>query len=421
MPTRELLHAMWAAAVDAARPELCVPRCLPSPPAGRTVVIGAGKASAAMAAAVDRTWRGPLSGAVVTRYGHAVPAGRIEVLEASHPVPDESSVAAAQRMLALVKALTADDLVIARISGGGSSLLTLPVLGVSLNDMQVLNRALLTAGVDISDINCIRKHLSVVKGGQLAAAAFPARVVTILISDVAGDDPSVIASGPTVGDITTFADARAVIKRFGIAVPPAIEAALQGTRPETPQPDDPRLLRNDVIMAATAQRSLEAAADIARLAGYSPLILGDSIEGEARDVALVHAGIARQIARRGQPARPPVALISGGETTVTVRGGGRGGRNSEFLLSLMASLNGHPAISAISCDTDGIDGVEENAGAIMLPDSAARAAALGINLKDRLADNDSFGVFSALGDLVTTGPTLTNVNDFRAILIDAPV
>ncbi len=411
---------MFRAAVAAAAPDGRVPARLPAPPPGRTVVIGAGKAAAAMARAVEDHWPAdrPLSGLVVTRYGHGVgPLPRIEVVEAAHPVPDAAGQAAAARILELVRGLFADDLVLCLMSGGASSLLALPARGVDLAAKQAVNRALLRSGAGIHEMNCVRKHLSAIKGGRLAAAAAPARVVTLLISDVPGDDPSVIGSGPTVPDATTLADARAVLARYGIEPPPAVAAWLLDPAAETPKPGDPAFADTRADVIATPQGSLEAAAAVAREAGFTPVILGDAIEGEAADVARVMAGIARQCAAHGQPAPPPCALISGGETTVTVRGRGRGGRNAEFLLALAVALDAHPGIDALACDTDGIDGTEDNAGALLSPDSLARAAALGIGARDRLGDNDGYGFFGALGDLVITGPTRTNVNDFRAILV----
>ncbi len=422
MDARGLLRGMFDAAVSAAAPALCVPPCLPPPPPGRTVVVGAGKAAAAMAAAVEAHWPAdkPLAGLVVTRYGHGVGEpvpGRIAVVEASHPVPDAAGQAAAERILGLVAGLGAEDLVLCLISGGGSSLLALPALGLTLADKQTVNRALLRSGADIADMNCVRKHLSAIKGGRLAAAAAPAAIVSLVISDVPGDDPSVIASGPTVPDATTLADARGVLARYRITPPDAVLARLQDSAAETPKPGDPAFARARMVMVATPQASLEAAAAVARAAGVTPVILGDAIEGEAAEVARVMAGIARHCARHGQPAGAPCVLISGGETTVTVRGQGRGGRNAEFLLGLAVALAGHAGIYAIAADTDGIDGTEDNAGALLGPGSLARAAALGVSARERLADNDGYGFFSALGDLVVTGPTLTNVNDFRAILV----
>ena len=414
---RHLLKAMFDAAVGAASPELCIPAYMPPPPKGRTVVVGAGKASAAMARAVETLWPGPLSGLVVTRYGHAVPCARIEIVEASHPVPDESGHRAARRMLELVQGLGPDDLVLALISGGGSSLLTLPAPGLTLADKQAVNTALLRCGASIGEMNTVRKHLSAIKGGRLAAAAHPAQVVTLLISDVPGDDPSAIASGPTVPDTSTFAEARALLVKYGITEPHAVIDHLERAEEETPKPGDVRLSSSRTDMIATPQQSLEAAADVARRAGVVPLILGDAIEGEAREVGKVMAGIARQVALRGQPAPPPVVLLSGGETTVTLGGHGRGGRNVEFLLSLAIELGSLPGVFALAADTDGVDGAEEVAGGIVTPDTLARAAALDVDAKASLADNDGHGFFEALGDQVITGPTLTNVNDFRAILI----
>jgi hydroxypyruvate reductase len=415
---RALLRAMFDAAVDAAAPRLCVPRNLPPRPKGRTVVVGAGKAAAAMARAVEEHWDAPLSGLVVTRYGHGVACDRIEVVEAAHPVPDAAGQMAAARILSLVRGLSADDLVLCLISGGASALLALPAPGLTLEDKQAVNKALLRSGANITEMNCVRKHLSAIKGGRLAAAAAPAAIVTLVISDVPGDDPSVIGSGPTVADATTFADALAILDKYGIAEPRAAIEHLGSGADETPKPGDPRLARGDVRLIARPQDSLLAAAAVAEAEGFRPLILGDSIEGEAREAALVHAGIAAQAVRFGQPAKPPCVLLSGGETTVIVRGRGRGGRNVEFLLALAIKLDGMVGVHAIACDTDGIDGIENNAGAVVAPDTLARARARGIDAKARLADNDGHGFFEALGDTVVSGPTLTNVNDFRAILVE---
>jgi len=420
LPPRELLRAMFDAAVRAALPAAMVPAHLPQPPAGRTVVVGAGKASAAMARALEDHWEGSLEGLVVTRYGHGVPCQRIEIVEAAHPVPDEAGRQAAERILAMVQGLGEDDLVIALISGGGSSLLSLPAPGLTLEDKQAVNRALLRSGAPIDAMNCVRKHLSAIKGGRLAAAAFPARLVTLLISDVPGDDPSAIASGPTVPDPTTFADARAILERYGIHEPAAVLRHLEEAADETPKPGDPRLARTRTVTIATPQLSLEAAAEVARNAGVTPVILGDALEGEAAEVGKLMAGIARSIAMHGHPAPAPCVLLSGGETTVTVRGSGRGGRNVEFLLALAVALDGLPGAWAIAGDTDGIDGAEEIAGAVVTPDTLKRAAELGIDAKASLAQNDGHSFFEALGDQVVTGPTLTNVNDFRAILIIPP-
>ncbi len=415
------LQNMFQAAIRAALPELCVPPFLPAPPAGRTVVVGAGKAAASMARAVEAHWppEAALSGLVVTRYGHGVSGlSRIEVAEASHPVPDAAGVHAAARILDLVRGLRPDDLVLCLISGGGSALLALPAPGVSLADKQAVARALLRSGATIAEMNCVRRHLSAIKGGRLAAAASPARVVGLLISDVPGDDLAVIASGPTVPDPTTLADARAVLTRRGIEVPAAVRRALEDAANETPKPGDAAFAGNEVHLVATPQASLEAAATVARAAGYTPVILGDSIEGEAAEVGQVMAGIALQVARHNQPAPAPCALLSGGETTVTLRGpGGRGGRNTAFLLALAVALDGHPRIHAIAGDTDGIDGTEDNAGATIGPDTLARLRALGLDARQLLAENRAYDAFAALGDLVMTGPTLTNVNDFRAVVI----
>ena len=414
---RELLRRMFDAAVNAAQPAQCIPPHLPRMPRGRLLVIGAGKASAAMARAVEEHWPGELSGLVVTRYGYGVPCDHIEIVEAAHPVPDAAGLAAARRVLGMVKGLGADDLVLCLISGGGSSLLALPIEGLTLEDKQAVNRALLKSGASISEMNCVRRHLSAIKGGRLAAACHPAKVVTLLISDVPGDNPMDVASGPTVSDPTTCADALAIIRRYGIEVPPKVLEILDSGRGETVKPGDPRLAGIETRMIATPQMALEAAAKVAREAGIPAAILGDSIEGEAREVGKVMAGIALQVARRGQPFQAACVLLSGGETTVTVRGNGRGGRNVEFLLSLGVALDGHPGIHAIAGDTDGVDGMEDIAGAYLAPDSLARAWTKGIKPKESLDANDGHGFFEALGDSVVTGPTLTNVNDFRAILI----
>jgi hydroxypyruvate reductase len=416
---RALLRRMFDGAIASAQPALCLPPHLPAPPRGRLIVIGAGKASAAMALALERSWPGPLSGLVVTRYGYAVPCDRIEIAEAAHPVPDDAGLAAAQRLLERVQGLRDDDLVLCLISGGGSALLPLPAPGLTLADEQALNRALLKSGATIGEMNCVRRHLSGIKGGRLAAACHPARVLTLLISDVPGDDPTDIASGPTVGDPTTCADALALVRRYDIELSATALRLLESGRGESIKPDDPRLQGAQTRIIATPQMALEAAATIARAAGYPAHILGDSIEGEARDVGKVLGGLALQVAERSQPFTPPCVLLSGGETTVTVRGSGRGGRNVEFLLSLALTLEGHARIHALAGDTDGVDGQEETAGAVIAPDSLQRAWALGLRPMDALADNDAHSLFAALGDAVITGPTLTNVNDFRAIVIDA--
>lgn len=416
---RQLLRAMFDAAVGAASPSVCLPQHLKTitPPKGRTIVIGGGKAAASMAAAVEAHWHGgPLEGLVVTRYEHGAPTKQIEVIEASHPVPDVAGREAAKRILDKVQGLTEDDLVLALISGGGSALMALPAEGVTLEEKQAVNKALLKSGANISEMNCVRKHLSAIKGGRLARAAAPARVVALMISDVPNDDLSVIASGPTVPDPTTREDALAVIAKYKIDAPAAVLKHLSSPACETPKPGDAIFDKVQNILIATPQGSLDAAAAVAKQAGYTPCILGD-LEGESRDVALVHAGIAKQIALHGQPFQPPVAIISGGETTVTVRGNGKGGRDAEFLLGLTLALEGFGGISAIACDTDGIDGVETNAGALMTADSFARAQKAGVDLKALFANNDAFSAFEALGDLVVTGPTRTNVNDFRVILV----
>ena len=410
---------MFDAAVAAAQPALCLPPHLPPPPKGRTIVIGAGKASAAMARALEDHWAGPLEGLVVTRYGYEVPCERIEIVQAAHPVPDAAGIEAAERIRQLVTGLTADDLVIALISGGGSSLLVAPGEGLTLADKQAVNTALLHSGASISEMNCVRRHLSSLKGGRLAAQCHPAQVWTLLISDVPGDDPIDIASGPTVADPTTCADALAIVARYRITVPPAVRHLLESGAGETIKPGDPRLAAIQTRMITAPQIALEAAAQVARDAGITPYILGDSLEGEARDLGKAMAGITRQVALHGQPFKTPCVLLSGGEATVTLRGTGRGGRNVEFLLSLGVALNGLPGVYALAGDTDGVDGAEEIAGALLTPDTLARAWALGTNPRSSLDNNDGHGFFQGLGDAVVTGPTLTNVNDFRAILIAA--
>jgi glycerate 2-kinase len=419
-----LLRRLFDAALAAAAPAKVVPPHLPPPPKGRTILVGAGKAAAAMAQAVEENWPGDISGLVVTRYGHRVPCRRIEVVEASHPVPDAAGSEAAARILAMVRGLAADDLVLCLISGGASALLALPAPGIALEDKRAVTRALLKSGATIGEMNCVRKHLSAIKGGRLAAAAAPTPILTLAISDVPGDDPAVIGSGPTVADPSSFAEARAIPKKYFLTPPASVTAHLAAARDETPKPGDPRLAKSRYVLVATPQAALEAAAAAARSAGVTPVILSDRIEGESRDVALMHAAIARQAAAGrltvgAAPVPLPLVLLSGGETTVTVRGHGRGGRNAEFQLALALALDGHPGISALACDSDGIDGTEDNAGAVIAPDTLARAAAHGIDLKARLADNDAYGAFAALGDLVVTGPTFTNINDFRAILVTA--
>ncbi len=414
----QVLLEMFKAAVNAAQPAACLPDALPEQPKGRTIVVGAGKAAAAMAKAVEDNWSGPLEGLVITRYDHKLSTEKIEVIEAAHPVPDQAGADAAIRIIRVVEGLSEDDLVLCLISGGGSALMSMPGLGLTLADKQAVNSALLKSGAAISEMNCVRKHLSAIKGGRLAVAAYPARVMTLCISDVPGDDPAVIASGPTVADPTTFEDARGIIEKYGIAPPRNVTMFLDQAKDETPKPGDDGLSRSEVRMIATPQMALEAAAGIAEQMGYRPLILGDAIEGEAREVATVMAGIAKSVAKHHHPLKAPCVLLSGGETTVTVKGKGRGGRNAEFLLALAVALDGQANISAIACDTDGIDGTEDNTGAILRADSLERAKGCDVSAKERLADNDGYGFFGALGDLVKTGPTLTNINDFRAIVIE---
>lgn len=408
---------MFDAAIAAAQPARTLAQYLPAPPRGRTIVIGAGKASAAMASALEAAWTGPLAGLVVTRYGYAEPCSRIEIVQAAHPVPDDAGLAAAQRMLQLVSGLGEDDLVISLVSGGGSSLLPLPLPGITLDDKQRINRALLKSGATISEMNCVRRHLSAIKGGRLAAACYPAQVLNLLISDVPGDDPIDIASGPTVPDPTTRADALAIVRRYAIDLPAHVLAVLESDAAETLKPGDPRLARIRTEFIATPRLALEAAARVGRDAGYAVHVLGDAIEGEARDVGKVMGSIALAAARHGEPFNGPCVLLSGGETTVTVRGTGRGGRNVEYLLSLALTLRGEAGVHAIAGDTDGVDGQEEIAGAVIGPDTLERAWRAGLRPHDALAANDGHGFFEALGDAVVTGPTLTNVNDFRAILL----
>jgi glycerate 2-kinase len=414
---RALLRHLFDAAIDSAQPAHHIRNYLPPPPRGRMLVVGAGKASAAMARAVEDHWPGALSGLVVTRGGYAVPCRHIEIIEGSHPVPDASSLEAARRILGSVANLTDQDLVLSLMSGGASALLTLPAAGLTLEDKQALNRALLKSGAAISEMNCVRRHLSAIKGGRLAAACYPAKVLTLLISDVPGDDPADIGSGPTVGDPTSCADALSILERYRIELGPRVRETLTSGRGESVKPSDPRLHGIETRLIATPQMALEAAAAVARKHGVQPLILSDRLEGEAREVGKALAGIALQIATRGQPAPAPCVLLSGGETTVTVRGDGHGGRNVEFLLALGVALNGHPRIHAIAGDTDGVDGSEDIAGAYLAPDSLERARANGIDPRASLERNDGHGFFKALGDAVITGPTFTNVNDFRAVLI----
>lgn len=422
MTPRKLLIESFHAAVAAADPLKVLPRHLPKPPRGRTLVVGAGKAAAAMARAVETRWPkdASLEGTVITRYGHGVPTSRISVVEAGHPVPDERGEEAARDILSQVKNLGRDDLLLCLVSGGGSSLLSLPLPGVPMADLKAVTRELLRCGASIQEINTVRKHLSQVQGGRLAAAT-PARVLALIVSDVTGDDPTHIASGPCAPDPTTYGDALEILRRYQVRAPDAVRDALtygnEGRLEETPKPGDPlfRRVQNKVI--ATAQGSLRAAARFLRSQGIRPVILGDGVKGEARDIAMVYAALVKQIRAHGNPWRAPIALVSGGEATVTVRGEGRGGRCSEFLLSLVIELEGMKNVYGLACDTDGIDGSEDNAGAIATPDSLSRAAKLGLRADRLLAVNDAYDFFHRLGDLIVTGPTRTNVNDFRVILV----
>ena len=416
---RAALRALFDAAVAAADPRVVLAAHLPPKPAkGRVVVVGGGKSAAVMAAALEDAWPDvPIQGVVVTRYGHAVPTKRIEVIEASHPVPDANSQKGAQRLLDAVKNLTKDDLVIALMSGGASALLAAPAPGLTLADKQEINKALLACGANITEMNAVRKHLSAIKGGRLAAAAAPARVITLAISDVPGDDPAVIGSGPTVPDRTTFADARALIARYGIVPSPAVAARLAQDADETPKPGS--LPWTAFRMIATPLMALRAAAKTAESLGFTALILGDALEGEAREMGTVMAGIARSIRDHGYPVKAPAVLLSGGETTVTLGAGpyGHGGRNTEFLAGLAVALDGAPGIWAMAGDTDGVDGMDEIAGAILTPDTLTRLRAKGLDARAMLAGHDSHTLFESVGDLIVTGPTLTNVNDIRAVLI----
>jgi glycerate 2-kinase len=427
---REFLEHLYRVAVERALPLASMGAHLPPPPKGRTLVLGAGKAGGSMAQALEALWPAdaPLSGLVVTRYGHVPPRPeglpqRIEIVEASHPVPDEAGMQAAQRILALTQDLTVDDLVLCLISGGGSSVLTLPADGMTLADKQRISQQLLDSGAGIGEMNCVRKHLSRVKGGRLAAACAPAKVVTLTISDVPGDDPAVIASGPTVPDATTCADALAILDRYRIAVPAAVRADLESGALETPKPGDQVFGGHVTHLIATPQQSLEAAAAVARAAGLEAHILSDEIEGESREVGKVHAALARSVAQRGAPFAKPCVILSGGETTVTIRprppgqAKGRGGRAGEFCMGLAGALMAQPGVWALAADTDGIDGVEDNAGAFVTPDTLARALAQGRKLSQHMDRNDAYGYFDAIGDLLVTGPTHTNINDFRALLI----
>ncbi len=427
MNPRQILRRVFDAAIAAADPAVCVPPYLPPDEGGRLIVVGAGKASAAMARAVEQHWSGSLDGLVVTRYGHGVPCERIEIVEAAHPVPDAAGEAAAVRILQKLRGLREEDRVLALISGGGSALLAAPAEGVTLAEKRVITSALLRCGATIGEINCVRKHLSAIKGGRLAEAAWPASVLTLAISDVPGDDPAVIASGPTVGDPGTAQDALRVLDTYGVAVSAALRGRLLSGALETPKPGAERLARSTFRLVASPRQMLEAAADEAQRLGVTPIILGDAIEGEARDTAREMGAMARAVADGGFPAgfhgepektaQKPILLLSGGETTVTLRGNGRGGRNSEFMLALALALDGASGIHALAADTDGIDGSEDNAGAFVSPDTLARARASGLDAAALLADNDAWRFFAGLDDLLVTGPTRTNVNDFRAILL----
>ena len=422
MSPRELLLESFRVAVAAADPLEIVPPHLPAPPRGRTVVVGAGKAAGAMALAVERHWpaAAPLEGVVITRYGHSLPTRRVRVVEAGHPVPDQQGEAAAREILALASGLGEDDLLLALVSGGGSALLSLPVPGVTMEDLKAVTRALLASGAPIQDMNTVRKHLSAIQGGRLAAAT-RAQVLALVVSDVTGDDPTHIASGPCTPDPTTFAQAAEVLERYGVRPPASVAARLEagaaGREPETPKPGDPAFARVDNRVIATAHASLMAAAAFFEAHGVAPLVLGDSVTGESREVAKVYAALAREVRLHAQPVRPPAAIISGGETTVTLRGKGRGGRCSEFALALGVALEGLEDVWALAADTDGIDGSEDNAGALLAPDAVASARSRGLDARRLLEANDAYGFFAALDALVVTGPTRTNVNDYRVILV----
>ena len=414
---RAFLESLFSVAVSAADPDKVLAANLPEKPKGRTVVIGAGKGAAQMAQAFEKLWEGPLEGVVVTRYGYGAPCERIEVLEASHPLPDENGLKASRRLLDAVSGLGPDDLVVALVCGGGSALLPLPAEGLTLEDEIEVNRALLASGAPISAMNALRKQISQIKGGRLAAAAYPAKVVSLVVSDIPGDDPALVASGPTIPDASTRADALKIVERYRLDLPPRVRALLATGQSLPPAPDDERFASNEVRLVASAAVSLDAAAELAQRAGIGAVVLSDAIEGEASEVGRVHAAIAREVASRNRPFRKPVVILSGGETTVTLRGKGRGGRNSEFLLSLSMAIDGACAITALAADTDGIDGSEDNAGAFADGRTVARLSAMGQDAAALLGANDSWSAFSALGDLFRPGPTGTNVNDFRAILI----
>lgn len=416
----KFLYTLFSTAVQAAHPKVVLEPHLPPDRTGKALVIGAGKAAAAMAHAFEQAWQGPVTGVVVTRYDHGEPCEHIKVVEAAHPVPDTAGLEAAKEILSLVGQLTSDDQVFFLLSGGGSSLLSLPAPGIALEQKQAINKALLCSGAAIDEINCVRKHLSAIKGGRLALACRPATLFTFAISDVPGDDPSVIGSGPTIADPTTSAQALAILKRYRIDVADNVTEWLESPDSETAKASDLPLLNTHYQLIATPKQSLQAAADYARACGITPLVLGDNIEGEAREVAKVMAGIAQYIQTSDEPVQRPCVILSGGETTVTLKGNGRGGRNAEFLLGLANCLQGAPGIYALAADTDGIDGSEDNAGAILTPETAAKAQAKGMDMQEMLNNNDGYGFFKALDGLVMTGPTRTNVNDFRAIFISAP-
>jgi len=414
---QNFLRELFDVAVAAADPLKCVPAHLPDPPVGRTVVLGAGKASAAMAKAVEDNWTGEISGLVVTRYGFGVPCERIEIIEASHPVPDTAGHKAAGRIVELAKNLGPDDLCIALISGGASSLLSYPAEGLTLEDKQEVNKRLLASGANISEMNCVRKHLSAIKGGRLAEAVYPARLVTLLISDVPGDVPAVIGSGPTVPDQSTFAEALAVIEKYEIKLPEAVDAYLHDALEETPKPGAPVFENTSLCFAGLPKASLAAAAEVASRAGLAVLNLGDDLEGESRDVGRQHAALALEIKNGTGPVKAPAILLSGGETTVTLKGDGGGGPNGEYALAMAMALGGAEGVHVLACDTDGIDGSEDNAGAMVTPDTLECVNRLGLDARAYLENNDSYGFFEQAGGLLITGPTCTNVNDFRAVLV----
>ncbi len=413
----QFLRLLFQEAVSAAKPENFISKNLPQPTNGKTVVVGCGKAAATMAACLEKEWVGDLSGVVVTMYGHTVPTKHIIVREAGHPVPDENGLAAAKEILNLASSLKKNDLMIFLVSGGGSALLPLPPKGISLDEKRGVNTQLLRSGADIFEMNNVRKHLSGIKGGRLAIAAYPAKVVTLALSDIPGDDPAIIASGPTVPDLSTSLDAIQILNKYQIKVSRNIMRHLKSNSSETPKPDDPKFTGNEIKVIATPQKSLDAAADFSKKESISPIILSNQICGESREVALVHGAIAKQIQKYNQPISPPCVILSGGETTVTLKGNGRGGRNLEFLLSLAIYLDGNPRIWALAADTDGIDGTESNAGAILKPNLLEIANVKGLNAKQMLQENDAYSFFSQVNSLIITGPTMTNVNDFRAILV----